>query len=208
MGDAAMSSVDNGSTKDQSYTGLKQQLLSKSGPVLPPPRSAPSQNLTHAISSLFLHPSIEAALHLFNDDLVSAHFLVRHMQAAPQYESMMFHGILHRIEGDYENARAWYRDVKDSEVFLAVWGNGGIDKVMDFVGRIEILRKETKHKDFSEVHQLEDESKRELKTVLEFCEKKFGTQKVDDASAIWVQDEKSSAKGSDMVVGGEGWRQF
>jgi len=120
----------------------------------------------------------------------------------------MLHGMLHRIEGDYENARAWYRDVKESEVFQAVWGKDGLDKVMDFLRRIEILRKETKHEDISEVHRLQDGSKREIKTVLEFCEKKFGTQKVEDASAIWVQDEKSSGKGSDMVIGGEGWRQF
>jgi len=206
MGDSTMTST--ASTKSHSYSSLKQQLLVKPGPVLPPPASAPFQSLTHAISSLFLHPSIEAALHLLNDDLVSAHFLVRHMQAAPQYESMMLHGILHRIEGDYENARAWYRDVKDSEVFRAVWGDNGLDKAMDFVRRIEILKKETKHEDISEVHQLEDGSKRELKTVLEFCERKFGLGKVEDASAIWVQDEKSSAKGADMVVGGEGWRQF
>jgi hypothetical protein len=79
---------------------------------------------------------------------------------------------------------------------------------MDFVRRIEILRKETKHQDISEVHQLEDRSKREIKTVIEFCEKKLGTQKVEDTSAIWVQDEKFTAKGNDMVVGGEGWRQF
>lgn len=120
----------------------------------------------------------------------------------------MLHGILHRIEGDYENARAWYRDVKDSDVFRTVWGDGGSEKAMDFVRRIEILRKETKHEDVSEVHQLEDGSKQEIKSVLEFCEKKFGTQKPDDARSVWVQDEKSSAKGSDMVVGGEGWRQF
>lgn len=130
------------------------------------------------------------------------------MQAAPQYESMVLHGILHRIEGDYENARAWYRDAKDSEVFRAVWVEDGLGKAMDFLRRIKVLRKETKNEDISEVHQLQDGSKREIKTVLEFCEKKFGTQKVEDASAIWVQDEKSSRKGSDMVIGGEGWRQF
>jgi hypothetical protein len=100
------------------------------------------------------------------------------------------------------------RDVKDSEVFRAVWGESGIDKAMNFVRRIEILRKETKREDISEAHQLQDRSKREIKTVLEFCEKKFGTQMVDDVSTIWVKDEKSSAKGSDMVVGGDGWRQF
>jgi hypothetical protein len=192
MSDPSKFNADHGAN-EQSYPALKQQLLSKPGPIFSPPPSAPSQSLTHVISSLFLHPSIEAALHLLNDDLLSAHFLVRHMQATPQYESMMLHGILHRIEGDYENARAWYRDVKDSEVFHVVWGESGLDKAMDFVRRIEILRKETKHQDIS---------------VIEFCEEKFGTQKVEDASAIWVQDEKSSEKGNDMVVGGEGWRQF
>jgi hypothetical protein len=120
----------------------------------------------------------------------------------------LLHGILHRIEGDYGISREWYRDVKDSEVFRAVWGENGLDKAMEFMGRIEVLRKQTKQEDISEVQKLEDGSKREIKAVLEFCEEKFGTQKVDDASAIWVQDEKSSAKGRNMVVGGEGWRQF
>lgn len=207
MGDPTKSNTEQGSIKEYSYPALKRQLLSKPGPVLPPSPSAPSQTLTHAISSLLIHPSLESALHLLNDDLVSAHFLVRHMQAASQYESMMLHGILHRIEGDYENARAWYRDVKDSEVFQAVWGEGGFDKAMDFVRRIEILRKETKHEDISEVHQLEDGSKREIKTVIDFCEETFGTQKVEDASQVWVQDEKSRTNGSDMVIG-EGWRKF
>jgi hypothetical protein len=148
MSDPMEPSMENGSSKEQySYTTLKQQLLSKPGPVLPPPSSAPLQSLAHAISSLFLHPSTEAALHLLNDDLISAHFLVRHMQAAPQFESMILHGILHRIEGDYENSRAWYRDVKETEAFQAIWGEGGLNKAIAFLRRIEILRKETKYED-------------------------------------------------------------
>jgi len=130
------------------------------------------------------------------------------MQTALQYESMMLHRILHRIEGDYENARAWHRDVKGSEVFQAVWGEGGLDKAMAFLRRIEVLRKDTKHEGISEVHRLHDGSKWEIKTVMEFCEKKFGTQKVEDANAIWVQDEKLFLKGNDMVISGERWRQF
>jgi hypothetical protein len=55
---------------------------------------------------------------------------------------------------------------------------------MDFLRRIEVLREKTKNEDISEVHQLEDGSKREMKIVLEFFEKKFGTQKVDNAGAI------------------------
>lgn len=191
-----------------SYASLKHQLLSKPGPVLPPPPSSPSQIVSHAISSLLLHPSLEAALHILNDDLPSAHFLVRKMQAPPRYESMMLHGILHRIEGDYENTRAWYRNVKESEVFGLAWGQHGLDRAMGFVRRVEILRKETKTKDLQEVKELQDESRREIGVVIEYCENEFGTEKVEDASGIWVQDEKSAAQGSDMVIGGEGWRQF
>jgi hypothetical protein len=131
------------------------------------------------------------------------------MQAAPRYESMMLHGILHRIEGDYENARAWYRDVQDSEVFRLAWGESGLDRVMDFVRRIEILRK-SKGGGVTEKEKqsLEEESKREIIDVMDYCESSFGTEEVKDASDVWVQDEKSSAQGNDMVVGGEGWRQF
>lgn len=86
-------------------------------PVSPRKPHIPS----HRISSLSLHPVIESILHLLNMDLPSAHFLLRHMQAAPATEAMYIHGILHRIEGDLDNTRAWYGDVKSSEVFQAVW---------------------------------------------------------------------------------------
>jgi hypothetical protein len=135
------------------------------------------------------------------------------MQAAPQHEAMCLHGILHRIEGDYNNARAWYGNVKDSVVFHEVWNlhkeTSGTEDAMAFLTRIEILRKETKiteRKD-KEVKSLELESLREIKAVLKFCEDKFRTCKVEDASKIWMQDEKSSGKGNNMIVCGEGWRQ-
>jgi hypothetical protein len=74
------------------------------------------------ISSLSLHPVLESVLHILNLDLPSAHFLLRHMQAPPAFEAMYLHGILHRVEGDLDNARAWYTDVQDSEAFRYVWG--------------------------------------------------------------------------------------
>jgi hypothetical protein len=191
-----------------SYSSLKTQLLSKPGPILPPSPSSPSPSLSHAIASLLLHPSLETAFHILNNDLPSAHFLVRHMEAAPRYESMLLHGILHRIEGDYENSRAWYGDVKDSDVFDYVWGEQGLGKALDFIRRIEILRKETKKADPEEVKSLQAESWREISKVIEFCEREFGSTKVEDASGIWVKGEKSSKQKNDMVVGGEGWRQF
>lgn len=130
------------------------------------------------------------------------------MEAPPRYESMMLHAILHRIEGDYENARAWYRDVENSDVFQRTWGSDGLDKVMEFVRRVEIVRKEAKVVDAEEMKSLQEQSMREITSVIQFCERAFGTEKVEDASEIWVKDEKSSTNGSNMVIGGEGWRQF
>lgn len=44
------------------------------------------------------------------------------MQAAPAVEGMYIHGLLHRVEGDYNNARAWYSDVCEEEAFANYWG--------------------------------------------------------------------------------------
>ncbi|KAK5018303.1 hypothetical protein LTR39_001059 [Cryomyces antarcticus] len=45
------------------------------------------------------------------------------MQAAPAVAGMYLHGILHRIEGDYDNARCWYVDVarEGCGAFDEVW---------------------------------------------------------------------------------------
>lgn len=73
------------------------------------------------ISALEVHPSLEALLHILNGDLASAHFLVRHMESPPAYEGMALHALLHRVEGDIENARCWYLDIMHSDMFAHVW---------------------------------------------------------------------------------------
>lgn len=132
------------------------------------------------------------------------------MQGKPQWEAMMLHAVLHRIEGDYENARAWYSDVGDSEVFERVW-DGSQEKVGAFLDRVGKLRKGIWVDGGDREREMEDlgkESKREIQAVLEFCEQKFGTEMWKDVSGEWVQDEKHAAQANGMVVGGEGWRQF
>jgi hypothetical protein len=47
-----------------------------------------------------------AALHLWNDNLSAAHEIV---QSAETPAAMLLHGIVHRREGDYDNARYWFR---------------------------------------------------------------------------------------------------
>ncbi|KAL9028400.1 MAG: hypothetical protein Q9196_003224, partial [Gyalolechia fulgens] len=123
------------------FSALYAHLLTLPAPLLPPGH-ATSPSLTASIAALSLHPTLETAFHLLNADLPSAHFLVRHMQSPPAYEGMFLHGILHRIEGDYDNARAWYDNIKDSDVFTSVWrGEGGTQGALDFIWQVERLKK-------------------------------------------------------------------
>ncbi|XID93225.1 hypothetical protein ACF3MZ_01410 [Paenibacillaceae bacterium WGS1546] len=48
----------------------------------------------------------KAALHLWNDSLAAAHDLVEHLATST---GAAIHGIMHRREGDYDNAKYWFR---------------------------------------------------------------------------------------------------
>jgi hypothetical protein len=90
-------------------------LLERQLPPLKPVKLSDNHNPPHssaiqsAIADACLHPLIEATLHLLNDDVFSAHFLLRKMQE--DIWGKWLHGILHAIEGDVRNAKCWYRDV-------------------------------------------------------------------------------------------------
>lgn len=176
-------------------------------PVLAPPSQNPHDpSLSHAIASLQIHPALEAILHILNADLPSAHFLCRHMQNAPAWEGMYIHGLLHRVEGDIENARAWYGDVSESECFRYVWEDG-IEGAGNFLDRVKKCKPNV-GKDEVEAG-LREESRGEIERLVEWCKKEFGMNKVEDATEVWVQPgEKHREMAAKMVVGGEGWRQF
>lgn len=142
------------------------------------------------------------------------------MQSAPAFEGMYLHGILHRIEGDYDNARAWYSDVKESECYISVWGKEGcswkdvkdkddgkskLDRGQQFLNKVQ----EFKQKKVGRREELEEESRRELDTVIEWCKKKFGTERMEDASKVWVQPNSEIRQmGEDQVSGASGRRKF
>lgn len=127
------------------------------------------------------------------------------MQAPPAHEGMFLHGILHRIEGDYENARAWYGNVAGSAVFEEVWGGGGEEEARGFIGRVEGFVKRAE----GEKEVLGEESLREIKAVVEYCRRKFGEEEVLDATGAWVKPgEEHRRMGEEMVSGGEGFRKF
>ena len=190
------------STFESIYTHLT---TSYSFPVLPSASPSPhDKNLTDSISSLSLHPTLESILHLLNSDLPSAHFLCRHMQNRPAWEGMYIHGILHRIEGDYRNAEAWYGDVSESECFKRCWPSG-LEDAKDFLHGVEKLRKEK----VGDEKALERESGREIEALVGWCKEQFGTGRMEDATQAWVKPpEELKETMANMVVGGEGWRKF
>ena len=200
--------------KSMDYPAIRYQLLSQSSDMplfsLPTsPKHLRYPGLAHQIANLSIHPTLESGLHILNLDLPAAHFLLRHMQDPQQCpEGAFLHGILHRIEGDIENARAWYRSTRDAngEVFKDAWAHAnGPDEASQFLDKVERSRKEGGQ----DVLALQDQSFKEIQSVIAYCERKFGTAKVVDASTIWVgMSEDHRQKAGDMVVGGEGWRTF
>lgn len=217
-------------TRAEQYQQIKSTLLSAEHVFLSLPTSPATVRMPQkaqpgslaTIASLSLHPSLEATLHILNLDLPSAHFLLRHAQSPPAWECMYLHGILHRIEGDVQNARCWYSDVKDSELLNHVWKASG-PSWEEFLDRVERLRDvetgrktsdtrkaQTDQLDWNqERNELQRISLHELREVLSFLEDKFGTGQVLDASGIWIQPGgKVAEQANAMIVGGEGWRQF
>lgn len=179
-------------------------------PLLPNPSpKAHDSNLSHAICSLSAHPTLEAILHILNADLPSAHFLCRHMQNAPAWEGMYVHGLLHRVEGDYENAKAWYASVHESECFARIWGEKeGLHRAHAFIDDLRHL-KQTKAADVELKMNLQQESSREIDALVDWCKERFGTMKVEDATQVWVEpSEEHREMAKQMIVGGEGWRKF
>ena len=146
------------------------------------------------------------------------------MQAAPQYEGMLLHGILHRCEGDYDNARAWYRNVGQgagADVYGEVWGlpnDGDGDEDADgegdggkkdggqaLIDRVEAWKKRRE----GDEEEIKKECRGEMERLAEWCSKKFGEGGYEDVSGVWCQPGGEHKEIKDkMIIGGEGWRQF
>lgn len=194
-------------------------------PLLPPGKSHDAA-LTDKIASLYLHPALEAQLHILNHDLPSAHFLCRKMQSAPAYEGMYTHGLLHRIEGDYDNSRAWYADVQDSDCFISVWGEATEEDKKEAdeikgryrVGKVpaqksarqflDAVEKLKKHKE-GERQSLGKESRREIEALVQWTANKYGSNKWEDASEAFVgNSDEIRQMSQNMTTGDQGHRKF
>lgn len=59
-------------------------------------------------------------------DLYSAHFLVRKAQGGSRYLDWL-HAILHKLEGDFRNAKMWYTDLGNNNAVASEDGGSGDD---------------------------------------------------------------------------------
>ena len=136
------------------------------------------------------------------------------MQNEPANEGMYIHGLLHRVEGDYENTKLWNKSVRESDCFKHIWGEGeeGIGAAAEFLDNAKALRDNLGDQKISAA-ELESASRREFEQLTQWCKQKFGMAIVKDASleGAWAAtdpDSEERAAAQRMVVGGEGWRQF
>ncbi len=68
-------------------------------------------DLVKTIESVKSSPGVIAGFHLWNDDKDRCHEIAQKEQMG---DLAYWHAILHRREGDFENAKYWYRAVGDS----------------------------------------------------------------------------------------------
>ncbi len=215
---------------------ISDRLLQTTSLVNPPGKTR-NPRLTAQIADLRVHPSLEALLHILNADLPSAHFLVRHMQAPPAVEGMLLHSVLHRVEGDFNNARAWMDDVKDAcegwvpkkrsegqqldeDILDQMQGGRNVKislieyvyqegEAKTLIDTTESFRKLKGKKADGDEARIEESIREELRRVLSWCRQKFGDRAWEDASSAWVKNsEEVSKMSNDMISGDKGYRKF
>ncbi|KZT19862.1 hypothetical protein NEOLEDRAFT_1141489 [Neolentinus lepideus HHB14362 ss-1] len=99
-----------------------------------------------------------------NYSLYAPHFILRKMQNSRGGQHL--HGILHRVEGDYENARIWYREASGTETPpTEVTNREGEDVFVEFWARQTQLLKDT------DAEKIEDKAQRARAAAIAFVDR-------------------------------------
>lgn len=151
--------------------------------------------LTADIADLNLHPAVEAGLHLLNSDMLSAHFLVRKAQG--KREADYWHGILHRIEGDYRNSRAWYENM---DIELVGKFHGSVKQAHKFCDDCRNVTAE-RNSEHHDVASLKKAGMAEMLGLLDVCIRDFGLEAQADVSEYYGNREDLKKLGSEMTLG-------
>src|SRR5258705_12686809 len=115
----------------RSFSDLFDALASRpASPLRPKGPSDPA--LTTIIDALDTDDAVKAGLHLLNDDLERGHALAQAHEGDKTCD--YWHAIVHRREGDFDNAKYWLRQVGRHPVLSRVH-DGGPSAAIVFVDR-------------------------------------------------------------------------
>ena len=76
--------------------------------------------LTEEIAALPSSSAVKTGLFLLNDDLASGHTLAQSLQGQPLGD--FWHAIIHRREGDWNNARYWFGKAGPEAILVQIYG--------------------------------------------------------------------------------------
>ena len=76
--------------------------------------------LTEKITALPVSAAVRTGLFLLNDDLASGHALAQSLQGDPLGD--FWHAIIHRREGDWNNARYWFSKAGPEAILTQIYG--------------------------------------------------------------------------------------
>lgn len=153
------------------------------------------------------------------------------MEAAPAFEAMFLHAILHRVEGDYANTKAWYTSVAKDEasletgaqdgalagseihaetrpgsqsgIFAAVWESS--IRGFEYLASVEDFVK------FGSGNrgELEGQGRAEIERTVDYLRGKFGDGRWQNAASEWrYADGDTKVIKEKMILGGMGYRVF
>ena len=90
---------------------------------LPPlvPTQVYDEALTEEIAATTGPATLKAGLYLLNDDLPRAHALAQSVEGNPL--GSYWHALVHRREGDYDNARYWFGLVGPEPILTQIYGH-------------------------------------------------------------------------------------
>ena len=123
------------------------------------PNEVYDAGLTAAIDALDADDAVKAGLHLLNDDVPRAHALAQDHEG--DKTSDYWHAIVHRREGDFDNAKYWLRQVGRHPVLARVH-DGGPAAAAAFVDRC-------RNAAGGDVTELEAIQKREMLGLLDYA---------------------------------------
>lgn len=181
--DLAVWNVDEdpspGLMRDLFPEGVRENFLKKHLDQVDGASLAPSETGDQTHRSLLL-----AALHLFNDDLDPAHAICQGF-GRDSVAGNYWHGVIHRREPDFDNARGWFGRADKWEGVLQIR-----DGVLDVLQRVLLMPEYGHARDtaFALKRKIDDAGIWEPAFFVDMCETFRGTDTQDEMESLLLRE--------------------